>query len=77
MRSALHFVSLGCADGSIRLRGGVNDTEGQVEICYNSTWGTVCDNMWGPINAGVACRQLGFSSTGISQVIITINSDIQ
>ena len=28
--------------------------------------------MWGPANAGVACRQLGFSSTGISQVIVTI-----
>ena len=66
MISALHFVPLGCADGSIRLRGGMNGTEGRVEICYNSTWGTVCDNMWGPINAGVACRQLGFSSTGIS-----------
>ena len=54
-----------CANGDIRLRGGVNDTEGRVEICYNSTWGTVCDNMWGAINAGVACRQLGFSSTGV------------
>ena len=66
--STLHFVFLGCANGDIRLRGGVSDTEGQVEICYNSTWGTVCDNMWGPTNAGVACRQLGFSSTGIFQV---------
>ena len=60
---------LGCANGDIRLRGGVSDTEGRVEICYNSTWGTVCDNMWGPTNAGVACRQLGFSSTGISVII--------
>ena len=67
--STLHFVFLGCANGDIRLRGGVSDTEGRVEICYNSTWGTVCDNMWGPTNAGVACRQLGFSSTGISVII--------
>ena len=59
-----------CANGDIRLSGGVNDTEGRVEVCYNATWGTVCDNMWGPINADVACRQLGFSSTGMSQVII-------
>ena len=58
-----------CADGDIRLSGGVDDNEGLVEICYNATWGTVCDNMWEPINANVACRQLGFPSTGMSQVI--------
>ena len=63
-----------CANGDIRLRGGMNDTEGRVEVCYNSTWGTVCDNMWGPTNAGVACRQLGFSSTGMYHEITSINS---
>ena len=56
---------IACANGDIRLSGGVNDTEGRVEICYNATWGTVCDNMWGSTNADVVCRQLGFSSTGI------------
>ena len=61
-----------CANGDIRLSGGGDDAEGRVEICYNATWGTVCDNMWGPINADVACGQLGFSSTGASQVIIII-----
>ena len=64
----LIIFSLVCANGDIRLSGGVNDYEGLVEICYNATWGTVCDNMWGPTNANVACRQLGFSSTGMSQV---------
>ena len=64
----LIIFSLVCANGDIRLSGGVNDYEGLVEICYNATWGTVCDNMWGPTNAKVACRQLGFSSTGMSQV---------
>ena len=64
----------GGVNGDIRLCGGVNDTEGRVEICYNSTWGTVCDNMWGPTNAGVACRQLGFSSTGMYHKITSINS---
>ena len=57
-----------CANGDIRLSGGGDDAEGRVEICYNATWGTVCDNMWGPTNADVVCRQLGFSSSGLFQV---------
>ena len=55
-----------CANGDIRLSGGGDDAEGRVEICYNATWGTVCDNMWGSTNADVVCKQLGFSSTGLS-----------
>ena len=56
---------LGCTNGDIRLRGGLNSTEGRVEVCYNATWGTVCDDLWGPANADVACRQLGFSPSGL------------
>ena len=62
--------SIVCANGDIRLSGSANDAEGRVEICYNATWGTVCDNMWGPTNADVACGQLGFSSTGASSIIL-------
>ncbi|XP_038049732.1 uncharacterized protein LOC119723239 [Patiria miniata] len=48
------------AAASIRLRGGVVNNEGRVELFYNSVWGTVCHGGWDQNDAKVACRQLGF-----------------
>lgn len=35
-----------------------------MEICINSEWGTMCDRVWGDVNAGVVCQQLGYASDG-------------
>ena len=53
-----------CQEGDIRLVGGADSNQGRVEICYLNTWGSVCDDGWGQVDAQVACRQLGFDFNG-------------
>ena len=67
----MHFV--GCSNGDIRLVGG-NTTSGRVEICFNNTWGTVCDDEWDNTDASVVCRQLGYGWSMNTNYICTICS---
>lgn len=53
-----------CTDGKVRLRGTITDRIGQVEVCINGTWSTICDEYWDDNDASVICNQLGFSSFG-------------
>ena len=61
-----------CNNSDIRLAGGSDQYEGRVEICFNETWGTICDGSWSVNDANVACRQLGYAATGKYTLVHTI-----
>jgi len=59
-----------CLDFGVRLIGGTSVYNGRVEMCFNNTWGTICDRDWDEQDAAVVCRQLGFSTTGKRIVLV-------
>jgi len=52
-------VYVDCMNGQVRLMNGSLPSlegEGRVEVCYNNTYGTVCDDLWNEQAATVVCK---------------------
>ena len=56
-----------CLNGTIRLHsesGSYFRRYGQVEMCVNNIWDTVCGEFWDEKDAAVICKMLGYSPYG-------------
>ncbi|XP_076469715.1 scavenger receptor cysteine-rich domain-containing protein DMBT1-like [Babylonia areolata] len=61
-------------DGDLRLTGGSVSRQGRLEVFYQGTWGTVCDDGFGSEEAGVACWQLGYGRHGNNYSTIGVDA---
>ena len=57
------LLTLGTAQ-RVRLVGGVEPQAGRLEVYYNGTWGTVCDDGFTDAAANVVCYMLGYGRGG-------------
>ena len=44
--------------------GGDSEREGRLEVCFSQRWGTVNGDGWSSVDTQVACRQLGYETSG-------------
>ncbi|XP_063157062.1 deleted in malignant brain tumors 1 protein-like [Candoia aspera] len=54
-----HGEDAGVVCSEMRLAGGSTPCTGRVEVLFNQTWGTICDNGWDLADANVVCREVG------------------
>ncbi|EFA10680.1 lysyl oxidase homolog 3 [Tribolium castaneum] len=55
-----HLKRLKKVEGGVKLIGGRDEFEGNVEILHEGQWGAICDDEWDSSEAHVVCQQLGY-----------------
>ncbi|KAF5291677.1 hypothetical protein FQA39_LY14314 [Lamprigera yunnana] len=58
-----HLKRLKKEEGAIKLIGGREEYEGNIEVLHNGQWGAICDDEWDSAEADVVCRQLGYAES--------------
>eukprot|EP00079_Xenopus_tropicalis_P038158 XP_017951929.1 PREDICTED: antigen WC1.1-like [Xenopus tropicalis] len=58
-------VGVICSESTdLRLVGGTHECEGRVEVYYNGSWTSVCDNAMGENTVSIICKQLNCGVSG-------------
>ena len=53
-----------CADGEVKLVGGISNSTGTIQLCLNGQFGTICGDGFYTDDAQVVCSALGFQREG-------------
>ena len=54
-----------CFDGDVMLVNSPSTSSGELRMCLNQHWGSVCGSYWNAAETNIVCRKLGFQPGGV------------